>query len=791
MTDTTTPTLFAYDGSGSTGNHAHYHDAAQRLFRELPDKSTQILFWDSTARIIPPAELERINRGRAGFGGTNPEAVAQYIRATNFHGHLVLMTDGQVASSSVDTCDTTLGPEWGFASVRVLLVNTGGTVNMSVSCPFTRHSPHQIELQQYGSGTAAPVTTVTAADLAVLGRLESVNTVADWHAIAPSLELTILARTMGTSGDPTLRDRLLALKARIQRADAIAKGDSDTVAQLHGALETGNTQLALARADVLTAEYYGGDDEIDAATWSGQLNRLVSMCEGALRGTFDLSNVNGAIRSDRARRAPAARPVAATAATETEDTAAAATAATFTCPITFEDTADVTLLIADADQPLLAGLDKDIVTELTNCPLHIFHRPEVLATLQARLDHPLSLRALKEAETVGAPITTSPMTRMPLCGALCLGPYADHTAATNWTIAQLTAGGRRLGNPDLWFAVIWLLVKRGAVPYLTPILPHLTAHLQWRLQQSRSSLSLLGTPEFPTTRVPLGVALWYATASSALSPPPARETARAHLPYLTEIQELQELTGYALPGGVPLHLTRLRVILSALSWCKRNDREFRTKIRALYQAAVPVEGDWIALDGLATPEQSAQVRATLPPLFQTLDNATLVGIAARVSPSKSGADVTLPFNWDPPALPAAQVAWAYGLVPVPRSPIPVCPTTCRPYYRIRPSRTQIWEEAAEAAYHIPANKLLPVHTEFGHFVVKHNAFPTAAALLQHLAARVAAQGKPTLPAQTPEMVEDILRDFAEVMATLTPAEVARRFTASVKRIERERLEAEE
>jgi hypothetical protein len=87
------------------------------------------------------------------------------------------------------------------------------------------------------------------------------------------------------------------------------------------------------------------------------------------------------------------------------------------------------------------------------------------------------------------------------------------------------------------------------------------------------------------------------------------------------------------------------------------------------------------------------------------------------------------------------------------------------------------------------NQFLPVHAEFGHYVVKHGAFPTSSQMLLHLWRRVTAQGKQTLPAQVDGFVEDILRDFAEVMATLSPAEVAARYLASVKRVDRERMEA--
>lgn len=803
MTSSTTTsipikTLYAYDGSGSTGGSRLYHETSQSIFRTLPaDGSTRILFWDSAARVISPDELRDINLSMKGCGGTDPSAVARHIVATNFHGNLVFLSDGQVYSHQVDFCDRTLPAGWTFESVRVILVETGlvGSVNMSVSCPFTRNSPHTVQMVTLGNSSPKTVTQVTPDVIALLADLDAIKTVADWTAAAPLLEPAVIARTMGTTGDPSLRDRLLALKKRIQRAEADAKGGSSTTVALYDALASGNTNAALALAADLTREYYGQEDDADIRSWSGQINRLVSMCEGALRGTFDLSNVNGAIQSDRARRAPMATPAEATAAGASEPDLSVTTDTTtsFVCPITLDATgdSDVALLITDGE-PLLAGVDKDIVNSLANCPLYIFRYPELLVRFQARLDHPLSLRALKEAEAVGASITESPMTRNPVLGAICLGPHDDHGAATNWTLARLTAGGKCLGNPDLWFAVIWFLVNRGAVPYLSPILPQLTAHLTWRLHAHKAPLSLLGTPEFPTTRVPLSVAIWYALASSAMTPqpPPARETVRAHLPYVEELLELLKQTGFPLPGPLSSHLKRLRVAMAALAWSKRDEVGLRGSLRALTQRALLVDKTWIFLDGPAPAAQIERVLASLPPIFQELTEPELIGIGRLVGPSKSAADVVLHYDGCAPArLPEAETKWTYGLAPIPRFPIPVCLATCRPYYKVPPTKTRTWEDEARFTFHMEPNQFLPVHAEFGHYVVKYGAFPTASELLLHLWRRVTAQGRTTLPAQVEGFVEDILRDFAEVMATLTPAEVAARFQASVKRVDRERMEA--
>lgn len=801
-----TTTLFAYDGSGSTGGSVRYHNAAQRLYQELPVDTTQILFWDSTVRIISATELHEINTSRRGAGGTVPSSIATFIRDNDFHGHIVLLTDGQVSSTQVDACDSILPSDWHFASVRVLLVNTGGTINLSVSCPFTRNSPHTVHQLTNGTGLnlseATQLTTVSPDMLELLNRLDSIHCLSDWsEALAAGLEQVIIARTMGKTGDPTLRDKLLALKARIQRTAALSKGASETVVALRGALEANNERVALDLAATLTEEYYGDDD----LSWSGQLNRLVSMCEGALRGTFDLSNVAGAIQSDRARRAATAAPAPTTSAELSEPMVMGdfTSASTFVCPITLDTESDVVLMIAADTHPILGdGLDKDAVTAMANCPLNIFRHPEVLERLKARVDHPLSLRALKEAEGTGG-LAESPLTRRPLLGGICLGPFPDHVAATNWTLAQLTADGKRIGNPDLWFAALWLLARRGTLPYLTPVLPQMTAHLIYRLRTSMAPLSLLGTPEFPTTRVPLDVAVWYAVSSSAMTPqpPPAREVVRAHLPYLEELLEIAELTGYRLPTNVPRHLTRLRVAMSMLAAVKRSGAYtlFLSMIRSLYQAAIrqervcPESGKlltyWLPIDGPAPYSQQEVVMAAMPAFYRTLSPAEIVAISARVSPLKSGSDVAIPYEWSATELvmPSYRTIWAYGLREFPAASVAICPATCRPYYHVPPTGRE-WSDVASEIHGIPASAMLSIHTEYGRYVVKHGAFPTKQELLLHLWHRVNGQGHTTLPHQTESFVDDVLADFRPLVAELTPAEFARLFQASVKRTDRIRME---
>jgi hypothetical protein len=351
---------------------------------------------------------------------------------------------------------------------------------------------------------------------------------------------------MGSPGDPAMRDALLALKKRVIAKAAAEAGQGLSACALVAALDAKNTQAALDAAAALTSEYYmhedasasSADADADAPTFSARVSRLVSMCEGALRTTFDLSGLNAAIHTDRVRRAqmsraaPAAQvPIAVphsgdSASDSASSDSASASASTFECPVLLDSDAsaqDVLLLLANDTPPVLEGEDAKVVNECLDCPLNALKFPSVVSKLLAKLDHPISLLAWKQLETslsgenrvesggVFDVNVRSPLTRRPVVGGLCLGLDEAHAKATTWALDRVLLGGKRVGNPDLWFAVVWLLLKdvsKKPAWISEAVVEKAQAHMAWRLQHHTSFLALTGLPELPTTRVPLKAALW-------------------------------------------------------------------------------------------------------------------------------------------------------------------------------------------------------------------------------------------------------------------------------------------
>lgn len=63
----------------------------------------------------------------------------------------------------------------------------------------------------------------------------------------------------------------------------------------------------------------------------------------------------------------------------------------------------------------------------------------------------------------------NPFTQNRLLGGIPLGTHKSHVTVGNYTIAKLISGGKILGNLNMYYAVIWHLIKEGSIEYLKDI----------------------------------------------------------------------------------------------------------------------------------------------------------------------------------------------------------------------------------------------------------------------------------------------------------------------------------
>ena len=715
-------------------------------------------------------EQQNWNSKMSGGGSTDPYCVAKYIKQNNFHGDLVFITDGQVGN--VTQTSQFLG-NWTFTYVDCYLIDTGGTINMSCTCAFTRVSPHKITIYNSRHTTGNTTQTITLEDIDVISKINSINNSDDFEKEYSNIEKVIIARTMGIANDMELRDALLKMKTRIIRNISNTNSSSDTVTIFVNAVNE-NDVNAVQYANNLHNEYYNPGNEIG---WDAQVSRLISMADGALLRTFDLSQINSAIMTDRARRGISLAPVPTASVPIVESETL-----TFPCPITMDDETNIVILVGERDKPILANLDKYITDDLINCPLNIFNYPDILDEFKKQFDHPIGFSAFKTMIASGD--TKSPFTRANISGGICLAQSGDHNKATNWTLFKNITGGKKLGNADLWFACLWLLVENGNLEYLKPTLPHLRSHMLYRMKNNKTYISLSGLPDYPTTQVPLGTAIWYIFASAIFNKNPKTDLIRVHIPHISQLKKLIDLIDYKIPDGVMDHVKRVQIMLSMLRYCKKTGNINTDIIRPLTRNCEKINKQnikitnekidmFIPLDGSPSQEIIHAVLDDVPD-WKYVEINVLVGLAQLVDPSKSASDIALPITWTPPDMPTFEPKWPqinrkFGSVNI-------CKATCRPYYKIN---GWLWSDNLYTMYGITTKTTVSCNESFGNFVVKYNKYPTHDELMVYCYNRKVVHGSyPTLPNEMAQFIESTLDDNKEVMALYSPKEYARRFMGS-------------
>ncbi|OHT08007.1 hypothetical protein TRFO_23625 [Tritrichomonas foetus] len=730
---------FAIDFSRSTKDNTSYHSYVRKLIDDNYRDGDIIVMWDHEFKIVDVNDFRQLNDSLSGRGGTSPISVAQACHTVGEKGqeHLILITDGQVDVDSIDQADQYVvsnGVKFQLITAYVIKSSLIDGVNMSVICPFTRNCPHTIYEVTFDADTpkTAELASVAEDDLIIARDIDLINSIEDFMKNYPSLLRALTARTMGTVGDRELRNKVIKMQNRIC---SNVKGTVPHIGKL--------LQDSLERNDLETSLNYGSQLVLNhevPSDFASKIQCLIRMCEGVLRFTFDPDSIQSA-------RAERAKPVTPFEAIDTED-AYTETDSPFVCPISYEDETDPAILIVKPEKPIMFTLGIKTVNQVIDCPLNAFFKKSVNTKTIETIDHPVSLRIIREAQQIGRPLVESPMTRRPILGAIPLGAHHSHVRAANWTLSKLFSGGKQLGNMDFWFAYLYLLIESGQIPYLQEVLPFVREQMIYRLKNSYSSASLTGLTGYVQRRIPLGTAIWFVLASPAfaIQPPIEYDPLRLHLLHPNLLLKLLELVKYPLPEGINRHIKRLRALFAMLSFCKWKPFDFNMLLRGMYQRWTLIDTKdinhsifdkdfeiprYVPVDGAPTLTQLQVIRDTLPRRCLGLTFEELYSLGKLVNPNKSAGSIPLPLDWTPEKLPDWRESWNHydGLAEKFKN-VEICPQTMRPYYKVG---DKTWYEAHTEIVSIDSEH--PVFSSsalYGKFVCKYGKYPTMPELVEFI-----------------------------------------------------------
>jgi hypothetical protein len=450
------------------------------------------------SRPKPKILLEYINKNRIGYGGTSPHVLVDMIKINNFHGTLILVSDGQIGSSEVRLCSEEL-KDWKFKEVFIYLISTGySQIAESVSCAFTRNSPHSIKIYDSNILDEKRSLTISVEDFKLVEEIENIKSVSEFVSKIDTLNNVLTSINMGTKGNSKIHTKLVNLKNKLIKEESNKSGDILSVSEF-------TEKPCLETLSKVWDEYYGSK-----SNWAKDIDRYISWCSGSLETVFDRSN-----RENRSEVTSEPTPESVKILDEpVEQSEDSRRKYSIQCPISLEDSSNLIILLRKKDKSVLNDLDVNIRDSLINCPLNALRNETVITYLKNIVDNVISIETYKELVEHGIS-DKSPLTREDIIGGICLGCDMSHVNATNASIRHSLTSGKSLGNADIWYAVIYLLVERGVINHLSECLPMMRDHMIYRMKNCKSFMSMSGLPTYPTYKVSLGLALYASVCATA------------------------------------------------------------------------------------------------------------------------------------------------------------------------------------------------------------------------------------------------------------------------------------
>lgn len=779
--------LFAYDCSGSTSGAKNYHEKNQLILKTIlltietiknKNVNFKIVKWDDFCNEITIDELNEINLYKKGFAGTSPEKVCDYIKLNNFHGQLILISDGQILQSSVDYCSNSLS-EWSFKNVYVCLINNWGEINESISCAFTRNCPHTIEILQNANNVLeSEVISVSNDDYRLLDTIdtENINNISDFFLFSEKIKNVLISITMGTKGNKLLYDKFIKLKNKLIRSQSLVK-DNLWVGELSTDFDSG-LPLDPTKLHKIWDEYYFQNDN----EWVKQIDTFISWCNGSLSSVFNRKFITA--RIERAEVSQTVSPETVTLVTTVAETKT--NNISHQCPISLEFSSNIIILMRKNGESVFNYLSSSEINSIINCPLNALDNIYVVKYLRTLFDSCISIEAYKELCDHGIS-TSSPLTREEIFGGLCLGNHKSHVSATNSTIRNILTFGKSLGNIDLWYAVLYFMIEKGHVTHLNEYLPNLREHMIFRLRNSKSYMCLSGLPTFPNYKVNLGICLWTVISASSCGSEFVKnqknDPLRLHLSYTDEIIDLLRLINIDVPENVKHYISILKTLRRFLYFLKNNANrvfmfDIENRINALKYKALNLDGKWIFIDGKPDSEQIIEVRKELPESCKDLTISEIIHVFELCDVNKAESDIYLPFDCKVTDFVSEnKKIWHYD-ENTPKTTVNISINTCRPFYYLRDKDKVCcdWKDKAEKIY----GKFMSLDNMFGNYISVNSAYPSKNDFLIYISDRYSRKGIETLPICIQQFVDEIFEDHEHVMSILEPSEFKRRWDASIE-----------
>lgn len=775
---------FAIDYSGSTNGEIFYHKNVKEILDKKYNKEDEIIIWDSSSKFISYNEYMKINKNKEGKGGTSPESIFELFKNKSKinYSEFILITDGQVGQQEVELCDKNFElykNKFKYDYCEVYLIGNKESTNLSVACPFTRFCPSKTILKSPKEEKI--ISEISKDDLKIFDKINSISILNEFNQYYDSLKKAFIVRLIGTSGDIELRKSLLLMQKRI------IQNNTDE-----------NKSLNEEKIDILLKEkkFEEAKNELSNCfqiiqnEFYQKINLLIRMSDGAIKQIFDIDQ----IQSFQVLTASNTEEVDTL---KLEDIPSSIEHSKFICPISIENEIDPVILITVPEEfikdnkiiPLLVGFDKLQTENIISCPYNALYNKDFMDKFIKCIDHAISLKQIRDAELSGHPIEISPITRKKIIGIIPLGESIEHIKSADWTLMQLISGGKNLGDRNIWFSILWLLVKENKFPYLKDVEDFLKAQVIYRFTNFKTSISMSGLGNLPQKKVYYGTAAWACLMSIYLIPKIPRNCnlLLVHLFHYKELIEIVNLFQYKLPDNYNKIVNMILCLASLMTFFKKNSKLLPFYIYGISNNTILINvpkdspmkngglvGElFLPIDGEINEKNREKCLKKLPQNIQNIIKGNIISydelayVMKFINIQKNLSDIEFEKLIEIKDNYKCEIFnnWENYFEEKSIYPVNICPKTMRPYYYIK---DETWKDCLSKKIDI-SKPFLSLNCDYGKFVSQYLKYPTLDEFILYSFRRYILNSKfNTLPSYISLICQSVLDDFSPVIKDISP-----------------------
>jgi hypothetical protein len=806
------------DKSGSTSYQGIYWDITKQILgntvKTHPDSKIAIAMWNNTFSQCSFKDALKNADECYGSGGTEPTAIVDFFVYNDLVGKgvkLIIITDGQADPSKADQLITSLpNSTLGLSELEVIVINTGGQCDRSIGVPFGRDCPSKLKYYSiYGSLESS--SAVTVVDIKCFEKLQEINTIESFLTNFYAIERVIMTRLSGLDFRSTQAQDIIMMlrdtKRRIMKNEALiaeskASADSEITIgdRLWQALKASDTTTSLS----ILKEMWKSSPT-DKVSWDVMIDILVGRIERELKDYgIDL------VQTSQKRYEAAA----AMAQVDPE----LDSSKQILCPVTLELSEFVAMVGVEGISKLDEKSFMDFFREFRG--MGAVKNSEFCEQVCKLFMPALSCEAYQSLCKHN--IKTHPTTRQEFGPAISLGTSLEAIKSADYAISVAMTKGRAVVNPFYLWCIISYLAEQGQLPAfaMESYAELIIAQQKVRLKTTVVPICLGLLPGEIGFKVPAVVAFWSILAAPSLLVKdmnnPMINLVWRYAPHLDYMLTMLRIAGISPPEGADKNFTINVVFLSIMRKCK--EPNFRFLINGMFYNALHGETSNISKYGMTVQEYLKTPNNIS--ISEPLTDITLVDSAQHIFPDEmqklntvmsllEAAKILRFFVMKVrPDLKMSNVVIAPGFstnVPdarlafttLPTEPehLKICPATCRPFCTVMHEGVLMdWRDYIVSIKPSSSKEIInfSIYESFGKYVERFDCYPTWIDFAHWLYYSQVMHGSNhvALPKRCSEYIVEVLVDFSDIMATISPKEFIIRRAASMRRNDRRRIEQE-